>query len=120
MTTTFVVESHICSHMATITSTTEDGKIHINVDSTCSRIRDYAPKIPPLSLRELIKTFCENPIYVIASSNRIDPDCLVPCGIAYCAWAEAGLISKSLLARFDRQCILYVDPSKGMHTNVKD
>jgi|GEM_PF-535489 len=113
MATTFVVESHICSHTTTITSTNEGGKFCINVDSSCSRIKDYALKIPPLTLKEIIKTFCDNPIYTIASSNRIDPNCLVPCGISYCMWTEAGLISKNLLARFDRQYIRYVDQSKG-------
>jgi len=113
MVTKFIVESHVCSHTTTITSDTDGGRVNIKVDSTCKRIGDYAQQIPVLTFKELIKTFCENPIYIIASSSRIDPNCLVPCGIAYCAWTEAGLVAKSLLARFDRQCIVYVNPSKG-------
>ncbi len=112
MTTKFVVESHVCNHMTTITSEMKDNKVTIKVDSTCKKIADYSKGLSPMGFRDLMKTFCDNPIYIIASSNHIDPNCLVPCGISYCAWTEAGMVAKSLLARFDHQCIRYIDPLK--------
>lgn len=119
MTTKFVVESHICNHTTTITSEMKNGKVTVAVDSTCKKIADYSKGLLPMGFKDLMKTFCDNPIYLVASSNHIDPNCLVPCGVSYCAWTEAGLVAKSLLARFDRQSIRYVDPSKENSSSDK-
>ena len=79
----------------------------MELDSTCEKIREYAKLVKNLTIRDIAKDIIHNPIYIKASDSRLEPNCLVPCGVAFCTWAEAGLISKTLLSRNPSQCIIF-------------
>ncbi|MCX8181869.1 MAG: hypothetical protein N3D12_01995 [Candidatus Methanomethyliaceae archaeon] len=106
MTTTFVINS-ICDHDVKITASLNGSIIEVELESTCKKIRDYASLINKLAIREIAREILNNPIYIKASESRIDPNCLVPCGVAFCTWTEAGMVSKNLLSRMPAQCIVF-------------
>ncbi|MEM3366235.1 MAG: hypothetical protein QXM93_07425 [Candidatus Methanomethyliaceae archaeon] len=106
MTTTFTINS-ICDHATKITASLNGSIIDVKIESTCEKIRDYANLIKKLTIREIAREILNNPIYTKASESRLEPNCLVPCGVAFCTWTEAGMVSKNLLSRMPAQCILF-------------
>lgn len=79
----------------------------MTIESSCVKIMDYALLIKKLTIKEIAKDIMNNPIYIKASESRLEPNCLVPCGVAFCAWTEAGMVSKNLLSRMPAQCIVF-------------
>lgn len=106
MTTTFMINS-ICDHNTKITAYLNGSVIDVTMESSCGKIMDYAPLIKKLTIKEIARDIINNPIYIKASESRLEPNCLVPCGVAFCTWAEAGLVSKNLLSRMPAQCIVF-------------
>jgi len=104
--TTFAVTT-ICNHRTNITAELVGSKIKVDMESTCPRIKKYAETLREIRLKEINNLIQEHPIYVKASASHIDPNCLVPCGVAFCAWTEAGMVSKNLLSRYPSQCVTY-------------
>ncbi|MGQ9759271.1 MAG: DUF6951 family protein [Candidatus Methanomethylicaceae archaeon] len=106
MTTTFEVTT-ICDHLTKITATLVGTKIKVTMDSTCKKIQHYGLLLHELSVKEIAKDIINNSIYQKAAEARLEPNCLVPCGVAFCTWTEAGLVSRNLLSRSPSQCITY-------------
>lgn len=81
--------------------------IGVEIDSTCKMVNEYSALIKEISLKEIARAMMNNPIYIRASEVRIHPNCLVPCGVAYATWTEAGMIAMSLLSHHKSQCIVF-------------
>lgn len=77
------------------------------IDSSCEKIQYYGALIEKMKLKDIAMEILRNPIYVNASKAKLHPNCLVPCGVAFCTWAEAGLLSKNLLSKFPSQCLIF-------------
>lgn len=107
MPTSFIFESSLCGHKSRATATASGTGIALALESSCPLLRDYGKSLGTIKIKDLAKRICENPIYIKATEGNVHPNCIVPCGVAMCAWAEAGLVSKSLLEKFPSQCITY-------------
>ncbi|MEJ5292937.1 MAG: hypothetical protein WHS82_04985 [Candidatus Methanosuratincola sp.] len=107
--TTFLLDSTVCNHKSRVVATFDAGAILFAVESSCPLVKEFARALSssPLKVRDITKKICENPIYIKATENSLHPNCIVPCGVAMCAWTEAGLVSKTLLERFPAQCVRY-------------
>lgn len=109
MPTSFVLDSNVCNHKSRVVATFGGGSISFVVESSCPLVNEFGRSLSssPLKVREITRRICENPIYIKATENNVHPNCVVPCGVAMCGWAEAGLVSKTLLERFPSQCVTY-------------
>jgi hypothetical protein len=105
---TFTTESGICGHKTSITATKKPNyTIGLELESTCKMVNDYASLIKEIHVREIGRVMINNPIYIKASEAHIHSNCLVPCGVAFAAWAEAEMIAMSLLSHHKSQCIIF-------------
>lgn len=103
----FVISS-ICGHNTEISANSKDGKsLKVKIITTCKKVEEYSKMIENLTLMEVSSPIMDNKIYLKASEARLEPTCLIPCGVAYAAWAELGLISKRLLSQSPSQCIIF-------------
>ncbi len=109
MTTLFILDSNLCNHKSRVAAIFNAGSISFTVESSCPLVNDFGKSLSssPIKLREITRKICENPIYIKATENNLHPNCIVPCGVAMCAWAEGGMVSKRLLEKFPSQCITY-------------
>ncbi len=109
MATSFLLDSNVCNHKSRVVASFEDSAISFSVESTCPLVNDFGRSLSmsPLKVKEITRRICANPIYVKATESNLHPNCIVPCGVAMCAWTEAGLVSKTLLERFPSQCVTY-------------
>lgn len=97
----------ICGHNTEISVNLKDNKsLIVKIITTCKKIEEYSKMIENLTLKEISSPILNNKIYIKASEAMLEPTCLIPCGVAYAAWAELGLISKGLLSKFPVQCIV--------------
>jgi hypothetical protein len=107
MTTTFMSESLRCAHKTRIVTEMKDGgKISIAITSSCKDVQRYAKVMTEIQTKDIAKKIMENPVYLTASPI-VGPECLVPCAVISAVWAEAGLVSKNLLRKYDSMCIKY-------------
>ncbi len=107
ITTVFTSESLRCAHRTRIAAEMKgQGKISIDITSSCKDVQQYAKLMTEIGTRDIAKKIIENPVYLTASKT-VGPECLVPCAVISAVWAEAGLVSKNLLKRFDTMCIKY-------------
>ncbi len=102
----FIISS-ICGNTTEIFAELKKDYVNISINSTCKKIIDYSLLIKELYLKDVFTEILKNKIYIKASEAKLEPTCLVPCGISYAAWTEFGLISKNLLSKFPSQCILF-------------
>lgn len=103
----FSIDSPICGHKTNVTATKKPKyAIGFQIRSTCKMINEYATLLIEMSMKEVAKPIISNPMYIKASEARVHSNCLVPCGVAFAAWAEAELIAKSLLSHHRSQCIV--------------
>jgi len=109
MTTVFEVKSSICSNTTTIVAEKIDSaRIAISLETSCPKIKEYSEQIRELKFFDICKGFTENPIYVIAASTPLTPNCLVPCGVVMAAWTEVEMMSKNLLRSVEPHSIKFI------------
>uniref|UniRef100_A0A7C3ER29 Uncharacterized protein n=1 Tax=Candidatus Methanomethylicus mesodigestus TaxID=1867258 RepID=A0A7C3ER29_9CREN len=102
------VKSSLCDNETIITAELKGSTISLSFESTCSKIKDYGAALPSVNLKDIIKGFVDNPIFMAGSSSHVTPDCLVPSATVLACWAEAGFASKNLMVRSGPQCIILV------------
>jgi len=108
MPTLFSVDSGRCGRESQVVAELmKGGKIKVTITSTCPEVKRYGENFKEVEIKDIAKPAPVNPIYTVAASSGVGPECLVPCAVVSATWTEAGMVSKNLLARFSTMCMKY-------------
>ena len=86
------VNPGVCGFKATVFARADDkGKIHIDIDSECTYVQEFADQMGELDPFKEWNSFFESAVYKSANTCINHTDCVIPTAILKAVNVEAGL-----------------------------
>lgn len=111
---TVIVEMRTCdkTHRITVTARS-DGDFDVNIESDCHKIEAYGSRLGKISLTDLLDLDGSR---VMSSEMRqdISANCLSVMGVINAGWIEAGMLSRTLVAKVSQNSVRFTDDDGGI------
>jgi hypothetical protein len=89
------VDSGVCQFNARVTAYMDDESIHVEIESNCPQVKEFAGKIKVLERFEALKMpFSENTVFQRGGETLRHSSCPIPTAVVKCAEACAGFALK--------------------------
>jgi hypothetical protein len=111
---TVVVDMRTCdkTHRITVTAR-EDGDFDVGIESDCPKIEAYGSRLGKISLTDLLDLEGSR---IMSSDMRqdISANCLSAMGVINAGWIEAGMLSRTLVAKSAQNSVKFTDGDGGL------
>lgn len=106
---TVIVDMRMCdkTHRITVTAR-DDGDFDVSIKSDCQKIEAYGSRLEKITLMDLLDLDGSR---IMSSEMRqdISANCLSVMGLINAGWIEAGMLTKTLVAKSTQNSIRFTD-----------